>query len=757
MNDRIQKLSEHTISGVAGSLINSIILVIVLWEVVNKNRLFIWILAVFVISAVRIYLQHTYKTIEPTQHAVNRWKNFFLITLAISGLIWGSAGVVLFPLGSIGHQAFVAFVLGGMVAGSVGVFSVMISAFLAFSIPALFPLIVRFYLIVDPIHFAMGTMVSLFWLIMVMTARRFNTDILNYFLIKYENIELISELETEVNVRKTAEIKLKEKKKEIEKIVDVRTSELQDANKKLTNEIEERRLIAHALQESEEKYRDLVENINDVIYSVDINGIVTYISPVVKSTLGYHPSQVVGKNFTEFVHPEDLQFVMNRFEKVISVESETSEYRLLSKSGDCRWIRSSSRAIYKEGRIEGLRGTFTDISEKKLMEAKLKQAHKMEAIGTLAGGVAHDLNNILSGIVSYPELILLDLPEDSPLRKPISIMQQSGEKAAIIVQDLLTLARRGASTAEVVNLNHIISEQLKSPEIEKLKSFHPGVKIEARFEKDLLNIKGSTVHLSKTVMNLISNGAESMHNAGTISIYTENRYMDRPLKGDDHAKEGDYVAVTISDTGIGISAEDIERIFEPFYTKKVMGRSGTGLGMAVVWGTVKDHEGYIDVESIEGKGTTFTLYFPATREEITPDKFQLSIDDYMGKGQSILVVDDVEEQRLIASGMLKKLGYTVNSVSSGEEAIDYLAGNSVDLLVLDMIMDPGIDGLETYKRILEINPEQKAIIASGFSETESVKNSQKLGAGKYIMKPYTLEKIGLAVKNELERNPQLKI
>ena len=173
--------------------------------------------------------------------------------------------------------------------------------------------------------------------------------------------------------------------------------------------------------------------------------------------------------------------------------------------------------------------------------------------------------------------------------------------------------------------------------------------------------------------------------------------------------------------------------------------------MAVVWGAVKDHKGYIDVQSTEGEGSTFTLYFPITRKEIDKDESLISIEDYMGKGEFVLVVDDVEEQREIASKMLKKIGYFVKSISSGIEAVDYMKNNSVDLIVLDMIMEPGIDGLETYKKIVEQSPGQKAIIASGFSETEHVKEAQRLGAGQCIKKPYTLEKIGLAVKEELEK------
>jgi len=374
----------------------------------------------------------------------------------------------------------------------------------------------------------------------------------------------------------------------------------------------------------------------------------------------------------------------------------------------------------------------------------------MEALGTLAGGVAHDLNNILGGIVSYPDILLLDIPTDSPLRKPILTIQASGQKAAAIVQDLLTLARRGVAITEVVSLNRVISDYLVSPECRKVEAFHPDVRLETELEKSLLNIEGSPIHLSKTVMNLISNAAEAIRGHGYFLIKTQNKYIDKPVLGYDDIKEGDYVVLSVSDNGIGLSSEETRRIFEPFYTKKTMGRSGTGLGMAVVWGTVKDHDGYIDVQSTPGKGSSFTLFLPATRKMPPEDKPQLSISDYSGRGESILIVDDIKEQREIVTLMLEKLSYQASSVASGEEAVEYLQNKTVDLIVLDMIMTPNMDGLDTYKEIIKIRPDQKVIIASGFSESDRVREAQGLGAGEYIKKPYTLEILGVAVKNELE-------
>ncbi|MFH1931572.1 MAG: PAS domain S-box protein [Pseudomonadota bacterium] len=547
---------------------------------------------------------------------------------------------------------------------------------------------------------------------------------------------------------------------------DVRANPYYDKNNNILGSIEfisdhtKQKKIEVALRESEQKYRTILKSIEDGYYEVDNPGSFTFFNDSMCIILGYSKDELMGMNYRQFMDEERAKNAFQTFNEVHGTGKPTKvvDWELIRKDGSvCSVEISISPIKNSKGEPTGFRGIARDVTERKVaeeekrkLEAQLQNAKKMRAIGTLAGGVAHDLNNILSGLVSYPELLLMDISEDSPLRNPILTIKKSGEKAAAIVQDLLTLARRGVAVTEVVNLNNIISEYLKSPEYEKLKFYHPKIQLETDLETGLLNISGSPVHLSKTIMNLVSNAAEAMPTGGSISMSAKNRYIDKPIRGYDHVAEGDYVILSISDTGVGISPEDMERIFEPFYTKKVMGRSGTGLGMAVVWGTVKDHKGYIDVQSIEGKGTTFTLYFPVTREEAVRDKSSISIEDYIGKGESILVVDDVEEQREIASGMLKKLGYSVTAVSSGEEAVEYMKGKSIDILVLDMIMDPGIDGLETYKRILEFHPKQKAIIASGFSETGRVKETLRLGAGVYVKKPYVLEKIGIAVRTELD-------
>ncbi len=398
---------------------------------------------------------------------------------------------------------------------------------------------------------------------------------------------------------------------------------------------------------------------------------------------------------------------------------------------------------------------IAEISERDLksqrLTAQLHRAQRMESLGLLVGGVAHDLNNVLSGVVSYPELLLLDLPQDSEMREAVLAIQDAGNRAAAIVQDLLTVARGVALVKEPVNLNHLIDDFLKSPEFKLLKKSYPDISIKVELNPELLNIKASSVHIKKLLLNLMLNAMEAIELQGCVTLSTSNRYVDRPLKRYADIIIGEYAVISVLDDGPGISHKDLERIFEPFYTKKNMGRSRTGLGLAVVWNVLQDHDGYVDVKSDPNAGTVFELYFPITRDLILENDLAPPIEDYLGNGKTILIIDDVESQREISRKMIDKLGYKAVTMDSGEDAVEYLKNNFVDLLLLDMIMDPGINGHETYKRIIDIHPNQKAVIVSGYAETEEVKKTQNLGAGKFVKKPFTLEKIGQAIKMELEK------
>ena len=394
----------------------------------------------------------------------------------------------------------------------------------------------------------------------------------------------------------------------------------------------------------------------------------------------------------------------------------------------------------------------SEIIERKRVEERLARVEKLEMIGALAGGVAHDLNNILSGIITYPDLLLLKLPADSPLVKPLQSIKLSGEKAAAIIQDLLTLARRGARVKkETVCLNRVIAEYLHSPEHQQLRSRRPDIEVVAACGADLHPVVGSLAALTKAVSNLTCNAAEAMGQGGTIRIATENRRLDTTLKRYEQINPGQYAVLTVEDQGGGIEPEDLARIFEPFHTSKKMGQGGTGLGMAVVWGTVKDHDGFIDCASQKGQGARFELYFPATADPVQdPPPHTPRTPDVQGRGEKILIIDDSREQRELAAATLKELGYATATAATGEEGAALLAREPCALVLLDMMLGPGIDGLNTYRRIREHVPQQKVVIVSGYAESERVATALRLGVREYLKKPYAIAELGQTVRRVLD-------
>lgn len=528
--------------------------------------------------------------------------------------------------------------------------------------------------------------------------------------------------------------------------------ELEQKLKELEKEAIELRCIKEKLKEREGTLLALLNAPTETAILVDTEGTILAINEVAAQRLGNSVDELIGLGMFDYL-PPDLTATRKAMANEVVLSGKP--VRFLDERAGSFYDNNIYPIFDDDGNITAFAIYARDITETKKAEKalreseeKLARSSKMESLGLLASGVAHDLNNVLSGIVSYPELLLLDLPEDSKLRKPIERVQESGLRAAALVQDLLTVARGVATTHQPLKLNNLINDYLNSPEFDKLKDFHPCVTIKTDLDTGLLNIGASPTHIRKVVMNLVSNASEAIKGSGNIIISTINSYIDSPLKGYDNVTTGEYAVLAISDDGSGILPVDLERIFEPFYTKKIMGRSGTGLGLAVVWNVVQDHKGYIDIKSDE-TGTTFELYFPITRDEVADNDLSIPIKDLKGNGEIILVVDDEENQREISRKMLDVLGYKTEEVSSGEEALGYLKEHTVDLILLDMVMGSGINGLNTYERIIKIHPEQKAVIASGLAETGNVKKAQKLGAGQYIKKPLTLETLGLAVKEEL--------
>lgn len=423
-----------------------------------------------------------------------------------------------------------------------------------------------------------------------------------------------------------------------------------------------------------------------------------------------------------------------------------------------RYIETTVSPIFDDsGSFIGTVHVSRDLTDQKKIEdennaarKRLRKAEKMEAVGLMASGVAHDLNNILSGIVSYPEILLLQLTEDDELYTPIKAIQDSGKRAASVVSDLLTVTRGVATIKQVGSPNSFIGEYVDSIEFQNLQENHKNIEFELICDKNSWNILCVPVHIQKVIMNLTINAVESISGDGKVSITSANKTVHSQSDKTSRPLPGDYVSITVSDTGTGIPPEDIDHIFEPFYTKKVMGKSGTGLGLAVIWNIMEDHNAYIDVQS-DKDGTTFTCNFKRCHQAEVPIQPPLDMIRLQGEG-TILIVDDEEQQRLIASEMLGLLGYTVLSVKSGEEAVSFFKEKQADLILLDMVMGTGFNGLQTYEKIIQLCPAQKAVIASGFSDTANINKILQLGPTRFIKKPYSIEDLGSALKSVLDES-----
>ncbi len=585
-----------------------------------------------------------------------------------------------------------------------------------------------------------GLLMSLFSLLTICTVHlNTSTGYSNYDILYYANMVVVVTVFLsfyEYRSRKNR-MRLQQLNTELEEKIKERTAELTKANSEL-------KLFYHALDTS-----------LDSVIVTNLEGVINYCNTTAHLFSGFDKNELCGLHFDQLC--ADKNFVAEEiFPSLKESDHWENEFQAVRKDASSFPAFASITIIYDTSATPlGVLYILRDLTEIRLaeekriaLERKLYQSSKMEAIGLMASGVAHDLNNILSGIVGYPEFVLNNLPKESTSRKYIQDIQDAGKRAAAVASDLLTVARGVASTKKNSNINLLIQEYLNSTEYSQLKTFHPDVSYRLQIDNNLKNMTCSQMHISKCIMNLVTNASEAIVGQGTVTISTHNQTVDEPKAGQLNLKPGNYVLLQIHDTGSGIAENEMAHIFEPFYTKKVMGRSGSGLGLAIVWSTMEDHGGKIFVESSE-KGTCFKLYFPANEETLVTSK---GIEDsrlFRGNGEHILIVDDEDILQILGTNILTSLGYTVHTLGSGEEAVSYLKNHTVDLVLLDMLMEPGMNGLETYEKILQDHPHQKTIIISAYSNNENVKRTLQLGANSFLRKPYDIAKLSKTVSDVL--------
>lgn len=531
---------------------------------------------------------------------------------------------------------------------------------------------------------------------------------------------------------------------------------IQEARNDLERTVDER---TKEVREMDLMLRGILFNMPVVAFRIDNNGIFTHSAGKGLERLGLKQGEVVGKSAFD-IYPDLAEHMKSAMDgKMVSCEA------VGVRDGE-EWCFSTYffPDVDKPGQIAGF---ALDITKRKraedherILQEQLIRSERMRSLGVLAGGVAHDLNNILGPMVILPKVIIDDLysffgehkGEMGETFEDLKAIESSARRAADVIKDLMTLGRRGNYQKHAVDLNVLVKTYIESRDFKDISSIHSAVECSMHLAENIPPVLCSETHLTRVISNIVQNGFEAISGAGKLTVCTRYEQLAKQMIGYETIPAGEYAVLSVGDNGAGIPEKYMERIFEPFFTKKKQTtRSGSGLGLSVVHGVVKDHDGYVNVKSNAGDGTVFDLYFPASAETVNGDGVNAPVER---GNEHILVVDDEPAQRQLSKRVLEKLGYTVVTAENGHAALDVYAGiksghtKPFDLILLDMIMEDGFDGLTTLEHVLAINPLQKVIIASGYAPTKRGEATLKLGAT-WLSKPYGNDELARAVRRKL--------
>ncbi len=544
---------------------------------------------------------------------------------------------------------------------------------------------------------------------------------------------------------------LKEAKKEVKyykKIAEETGNVCLRETEALSKLIAWRKKAEEELRESEEKYRTVLETNPDPVVVYDMEGKVIYFNPAFADIFGWSLKERLGKKMDDFVPEDAWPETKMMIQKVLEGERfsgvETSRY---TRKGKPVFV-SVSGAIYKNrddqpiGSIISLR----DISGKKKLEAGFHRAQKMEAIGTLAGGIAHDFNNLLMGIQGRTSLILIEKDPSHPDFEHLKGIENYIKSAANLTKQLLGFARGGKYEVQSADLSNIVQNQNRM-----FGRTRKEIIIHEKYAKNLWKAKVDKGQIEQVLLNLYINAWQSMPAGGNLYVQTENINLKEDQIKPYQGNPGKYVKINVTDTGTGMDKKTMDRIFDPFFTTKEMGR-GTGLGLASVYGIVKNHGGFIEVDSEKGKGTTFAVFLPALDARSKNRKTRVDEKGLIKGKETILLIDDEDMIRDVGKPMLEELGYQVHAAKCGEDGVSLYRKKTdiIDLVILDLIM-PGIGGGLTYDSLKRINPDVKVLLSSGYSLSDQAKKIMDRGCNGFIQKPFNLKNLSQKLRDVLDK------
>jgi two-component system, cell cycle sensor histidine kinase and response regulator CckA len=758
--EQVKLLYQNAGVGLVGTVICAVVLTYLQWNIIPHPAAIIWLCGLLLATVLRLALVFRYRSRPVFPAEAKAWGRWFIAGMTVSGVLWGSTGVFLLPAESTLHQAILFFVLGGLVAGTAGTFSSIKAAFLAFTIPALAPLTLRFFLIGDDIHVGMGGMALLFAMLLNSVSTRIQNMVVTSLRLRFENANLITYLATakkraeqlnkdlliKIEEHKQAEEELKKHRENLEELVEARTAVWCAATEQLQKEIAERKKAEDALKDSEEYFRSIIENALDIITVLDKNGDILFESPSIEKHLGYGQAELIGRNVFEFVHPDDCALAQQALADRIKDpgHSVSVELRFRHANGSWRYFEAVGKSIVDGTNDMRIIVNSRDNTERKKLEVDVLKAQKLESLSTLAGGIAHDYNNIVTGILANIEMAKIHADRKDELLGILQKAELASIRAKDLTQQLLTFSRGGVPVKKAVFIGKFIKEAAGFA--------LRGSKAKCNFtiQADLRPVEVDEGQFRQAIQNVVINADQAMPDGGIITVTAENTALGEFDIASLPA--GDYVKISIQDRGVGIPKEHLSNLFDPYFSTK---QKASGFGLATSYSIIKRHNGVIAVDSVPGAGTTVILYVPASQKKV--EALRKRTDGLVPGHGRVLVMDDEEIIRDAAGLILKTAGYEVEYSKDGNEAIEcYLkaveSGRPFDVVILDVTVPGGVGGKETIERLLKINPGVKAVVSSGYSHDPIMAHYLDYGFRGFITKPYTPRDMSEVVSMAMKTN-----